>query len=59
MNDYLTDVVVMVALVFTLAFAATAFLGMDIAAAWLAFGLALTGAARLAVIVIKAVSDDY
>lgn len=59
MIEYVADAIVGAALGLTVAFAATAFVGMDAAAAWLALGLTLLGAARLAMIVVEAMTPDY
>lgn len=55
----LADVIVGAALVLTIGFGVTAFLGMDVAAAWLAGGLVIAGLARLGVILAEAVTPDY
>lgn len=59
MATVLADVIVGAALMLTLAFAATAFLGMEQAAAWLAGGLVVAGVVRLGVIVVESASADY
>lgn len=59
MTEYLADVVVAVALALATAFAVTAFLGFDAAAAWLAAALAIAGIVRLGVILVEALSPDY
>jgi hypothetical protein len=55
----LSDLIVVLALILTVAFAATAFLGMNEAAAWLAGALVLAGLARLGAIFAESMTPDY
>lgn len=53
------DLILGIAMTLTLGFTAAVFTGYDVAAAWLASGLALVGIIRLVLIVLEALSPDY
>lgn len=53
------DLILGIAMILTLGFTAAVFTSNDVAAAWLAGGLAIVGIARLILIVVDALSPDH